>query len=52
MHVYGTTPNVTPVTVFDGKPVGSGKPGPVVKRLFDMLKEEMLPESNRLTKVF
>ncbi len=52
VHIYGTTPNVTPVIEFDGKPVGDGKPGPVAARLFEMLKEEMIPESSRLTKVF
>lgn len=52
VHIYGTTPNITPVTVFDGKPVGDGKPGPIAARLFEMLKEEMVPDSRRLTKVF
>jgi branched-chain amino acid aminotransferase len=52
VHIYGTTPNITPVTSFDGKPVGDGKPGPIAQRLFDMLKAEMIPESTRLTKVF
>jgi branched-chain amino acid aminotransferase len=52
VHVYGTTPNITPVTTFDGKPVGDGKPGPIAARLFDMLRQEMVPDSSRLTKVF
>ncbi len=52
VHIYGTTPNITPVTLFEGKPVGSGKPGPVAARLFEMLKDEMVPDSSRLTKVF
>jgi branched-chain amino acid aminotransferase len=52
MHIYGTTPNITPVTVFDGKPVGNGKPGPVAQRLFEMLKEDMIPDSALLTRVF
>lgn len=52
VHVYGTTPNITPVTVFEGKPVGDGKPGPIAQRLFEMLREEMVPDSTRLTKVF
>ena len=52
IHIYGTTPNITPVTVFDGKPVGNGKPGPIASALFDMLKKEMVPDSSRLTKVF
>jgi branched-chain amino acid aminotransferase len=52
MHIYGTTPNITPVTRFEGHPVGDGKPGPVARRLFEMLKEEMIPDSNLLTRVF
>ncbi len=52
VHIYGTTPNVTPVTTFDGNPVGDGKPGPIAARLFEMLKGEMIPDSARLTKVF
>ncbi len=52
VHIYGTTPNITPVIEFDGHPVGDGTPGPVAQRLFEMLKEEMVPDSRRLTRVF
>lgn len=52
VHIYGTTPNITPVTTFEGNPVGDGKPGPIAQLLFDMLKEEMVPDSSRLTIVF
>ncbi len=52
VHIYGTTPNVTPVTTFDGQPVGDGQPGPIAQRLFEMLKQEMVPDSARLIKVF
>lgn len=52
VHIYGTTPNITPVTTFDGNRVGDGKPGAIAARLFEMLKEEMIPDSTRLTKVF
>jgi branched-subunit amino acid aminotransferase/4-amino-4-deoxychorismate lyase len=52
MHIYGTTPNIAPVTSFDGKPVGRGKPGPIAQRLFEMLQDEMTPDSSLLTKVF
>jgi branched-subunit amino acid aminotransferase/4-amino-4-deoxychorismate lyase len=52
IHIYGTSPNVTPVVQFDGKPVGNGKPGAIAAILFEMLKEEMVPDSRRLTKVF
>ena len=52
IHIYGTTPNITPVTMFDGKPVGDGQPGPVARILFEMLRQEMVPESRRLIRVF
>ena len=52
IHIYGTTLNITPVTQFDGQIVGDGKPGPVAERLFGLLKEEMVPDSSRLTRVF
>ncbi len=52
VHIYGTTPNITPAVTFEGNPVGNGKPGPIAHRLFDMLKEEMIPDSTRLTPVF
>lgn len=52
IHIYGTTPNITPVTVFDGKMVGKGVPGPIAAALFDMLKADMVPDSRQLTKVF
>lgn len=52
IHIYGTTPNITPVTQFDGQPVGNGQPGPIAAALFDLLRQEMVPDSGRLTKVF
>ena len=33
MLVFGTTPNVTAVTEFAGRPVGDGRPGPVWREL-------------------
>ncbi len=52
IHIYGTTLNITPVIEFDGQTVANGKPGSVACRLFEMLKEEMVPASTRLTPVF
>lgn len=52
VHIYGTSPNITPVTTFDGKPVGDGKPGPIAQRLYEMLASEMVPDSDRITRVF
>jgi len=52
IHIYGTTLNITPVIRFEGNPVGKGVPGPIARTLFEMLREEMVPDSTRLTKVF
>jgi len=52
IHIYGTTLNITPVIQFEGNPVGKGTPGPIAETLFDMLRQEMIPDSSRLTKVF
>jgi len=52
VHMYGTTTNITPIISLDGVPVGDGKVGPVATALFDLLKEDMVPDSSRLTKVF
>lgn len=52
IHVYGTTPNVTPVIEFDGVPVGGGTAGPVAQALYDLLIEDMVPDSRRITPVF
>jgi len=52
VHIYGTTPNIVPVTTFGGQPVGDGRPGPIARRLFEMLRQEMIPDSSRLTPVF
>ena len=52
IHVYGTTPNITSVIELDGEPVGSGVPGEVAKRLYDLMRTEMLPQSALLTRVF
>ena len=52
VHIYGTTPNIVPVTTFEGNPVGDGQPGPIARRLFEMLRQEMVPDSARLTPVF
>ena len=38
MLVFGTTPHVTAVTEFAGRPVGDGKPGPVWRELSRFLK--------------
>ena len=51
MLVFGTTPNVTAVTQFDGRPVGDGQPGPVWREL-SRLFEADLRDPQRLTPLF
>ncbi len=52
IFLFGTTTNVTPVIEWEGRPVGSGVPGPVSEKLFDRLRTDMTPQSETLTKVF
>jgi branched-subunit amino acid aminotransferase/4-amino-4-deoxychorismate lyase len=37
----GTTSDVMPVVPIDGKPVGSGKPGPITMRLYEALARRL-----------
>jgi D-alanine transaminase len=37
LFVCGTTTDVSPVVILDGKPVGEGSPGPVTKRIQALL---------------
>ena len=41
MLVFGTTPHVTAVTEFAGRPVGDGKPGPVWRELSRVFEEDL-----------
>ncbi|HPC20193.1 MAG: aminotransferase class IV [Kiritimatiellae bacterium] len=41
MLVFGTSPHVTAVTVFAGRPVGDGKPGPVWRELSRLFEEDL-----------
>jgi branched-subunit amino acid aminotransferase/4-amino-4-deoxychorismate lyase len=52
MFIFGTTADVTPVIEWEGRPVGSGAPGPVAARLLDLLMNDMTPQSDTLTEVF
>jgi len=49
--VLGTSRNVTSAVVFDGKPIGDGKPGPVRERLNALLEEDIASNVARLTPV-
>lgn len=50
--IFGTTTDVTPVIEWEGRPVGDGKPGPVAEKLLALLRSDMTPASETLTKVF
>jgi branched-chain amino acid aminotransferase len=39
--IFGTTPDVTAVVEYDGRPVGGGVPGPVYRRLADLLRRDI-----------
>jgi D-alanine transaminase len=41
LFLCGTTTDVNPVVLLDGRPVGNGKPGPVTRRLQDALAARM-----------
>ena len=50
--IFGTTPDVTAVVEFDGKPVGSGKPGPIFKVLSRLLADDIHQNASIQTRVF
>ncbi len=41
VFLSGTVKGIMPVTMIDGKPVGSGKPGPVARRGMDLYEEAL-----------
>ncbi len=46
VFIASTTVMVLPVVIVDGKEIGTGKPGDVTMKLYDLLKEEMEREEN------
>jgi len=52
MLIFGTTPDVTAVVEFDGKPVGGGKPGPIFKLLSRLLLDDIYGNTFMQTRVF
>jgi branched-chain amino acid aminotransferase len=52
IFIFGTTTDVTPVIEWEGCPVGGGKPGPVAEKLLALLRSDMTPVSETLTRVF
>jgi branched-subunit amino acid aminotransferase/4-amino-4-deoxychorismate lyase len=49
--VVGTTPNVSAVCEYDGQRVADGRPGPICRKLGDLLLADMHGNSARLTPV-
>ncbi|MDZ4199299.1 MAG: aminotransferase class IV [Kiritimatiellia bacterium] len=50
--IFGTTPDVTSVTTYDGRPVGNGQPGPVRARLQERLLADILHNPELRTPCF
>jgi D-alanine transaminase len=45
MFLAGTTTEIAPITQCDGKPVGTGRPGPFVQRLAELFRQETAAEA-------
>ena len=41
VFLAGTTNDVLPIIAVDGRPIGSGRPGPIAERLFQGLRARM-----------
>ncbi len=50
--MFGTTLDVLPVTAFQGRKIDSGTPGPISRRLYDILRRDQLESPEVLTRVF
>lgn len=51
MFLTGTSMNVLPVTTYDGRPIGNGKPGPVYSELSSLLWRDMTENIALLTDI-
>jgi len=49
--LMGTSLNVLQVVKFDSRPIGKGSPGPVCKRLLELLWKDMTENKDQLTEV-
>ncbi|MBC7189292.1 aminotransferase class IV [Candidatus Aerophobetes bacterium] len=52
MLIFGTGPNVLPVITYDGRTIGTGKPGPVYRKLAELFEKDIMENSVLLTPVF
>ena len=50
--IFGTGPNVIPVVRYDGRIIGSGKPGSVFHRLWELFQRDITKNKEILTPVF
>jgi 4-amino-4-deoxychorismate lyase len=48
MLLVGSSVHVAPITQWDGRPVGDGKPGPIAKALLELLERDMREGSDQL----
>lgn len=48
----GTSLDVLPVSRWDGRPVGEGRPGPIARRLLQMLRDDQAGNHELLTPMF
>jgi len=51
MMLVGSSIKVAPVVQWDGRPIGSGKPGPVAKKLYEMWREDTMSGDGQLIPV-
>src|ERR671925_1486797 len=48
MLLVGSSVKVAPITQFDGRPVGEGKPGPIAKALLELIETDMREGTDQL----
>ncbi|MEA3485637.1 MAG: aminotransferase class IV, partial [Candidatus Aerophobetes bacterium] len=51
MFLFSTTPNVLPVVKYDGKRIGTGKPGAIFHRLWKLFQKDIRENKEILTSV-
>ena len=51
MLLIGSTTKVVPVVQWDNRPIGTGKPGPIAKKLLDLWYEDIRTSTQQLVKV-
>lgn len=51
MMLIGSSIKVAPVIMWDGQPIGDGRPGPIAKKLLDMWHEDVQTATDQLVRV-